>query len=529
MLANLVGTIRDRVILDVGTGTGRAALLLARGGANVTAVDASSEMLAVARRRATEEGASIRFLVGDAHALDFPDRSFDVALSLRVIMHTPHWRQCIAELCRVAERLVIVDYPSAHSFAAIESIARRVAHAVGFETEPYRVFTDRTIAAAFASHGFRIRSVHRQFVLPIAFHKAIGSRRFTMATEALLDRAGLLTFLDRLSRSSPNGARSRNRRNGIYGRPPGAHPGLAGPPGSCLSARRDPQHQRARHRDRDWRSARPGGPRDGCHGDRSRLSHRRDLSAGGRVAGGLSRSQCDGRRRARRSRRQQPACAAWSIAARSACTATSSTRPPTKTRRSGRATSIRERSSKGSRLAREAGARLGIEVTIARPSGIYGPGDRRLLKLFRGVARRRWITLGRGKIYYHLTYIDDLVEGFRLCGEHPAAANRTYILAGGEVTTLERAGRDRRRRGRRARAAPASAGLAVLAGRGRVRSGLRAFRIEPPIYRRRVDFFTKSRAFDISRARREIGYAPQVGLRDGMPRTLEWYRAQGWL
>ncbi|HEV3140895.1 MAG TPA: NAD-dependent epimerase/dehydratase family protein, partial [Vicinamibacterales bacterium] len=90
----------------------------------------------------------------------------------------------------------------------------------------------------------------------------------------------------------------------------------------------------------------------------------------------------------------------------------------------------------GERVAREAAAATGIELTIARPSGIYGPGDRRLLKLFRGVARGRWITLGRGEIYYHLTYIDDLVEGFRLCGEHPSAANRTYILAGGEVTTL---------------------------------------------------------------------------------------------
>ena len=67
--------------------------------------------------------------------------------------------------------------------------------------------------------------------------------------------------------------------------------------------------------------------------------------------------------------------------------------------------------------------------TIARPSGIYGPGDRRLLKLFRGVARRRFVVLGSGDIFYHLTYIDDLVEGFRLCGEVPAAANRTYILA----------------------------------------------------------------------------------------------------
>jgi dihydroflavonol-4-reductase len=53
--------------------------------------------------------------------------------------------------------------------------------------------------------------------------------------------------------------------------------------------------------------------------------------------------------------------------------------------------------------------------------------------------------------------------------------------------------------------------------------------LEPPIYRRRVDFYTKSRAFDISRARREIGYAPSVGLREGITRTLDWYRQRGWL
>jgi nucleoside-diphosphate-sugar epimerase len=55
------------------------------------------------------------------------------------------------------------------------------------------------------------------------------------------------------------------------------------------------------------------------------------------------------------------------------------------------------------------------------------------------------------------------------------------------------------------------------------------FGIEPPLYRRRVDFFTKSRAFDISRARRELGYAPKVGLRDGIRNTLNWYKTAGWL
>jgi dihydroflavonol-4-reductase len=183
----------------------------------------------------------------------------------------------------------------------------------------------------------------------------------------------------------------------------------------------------------------------------------------------------------------------------------------------------------GEVLAREAGARRGIEVTVVRPSGIYGPGDRRLLKLFRGVARRRWVTLGGGKIYYHLTYIDDLVEGFRLCGEHPSAANQTYILAGGEVTTLN----DLVALVADAAGVPVpTAHLPVwpfwIAGAA-CEAVCAPLGLEPPIYRRRVDFFTKSRAFDIGRARREIGYAPQVTLRDGIKRTIEWYRAHGWL
>src|SRR5438552_19020905 len=66
VLANMVGRIQERAVLDVGTGTGRAALLLARGGARVTAVDASEAMLAVARQRASRELLDVKFMTGDA-------------------------------------------------------------------------------------------------------------------------------------------------------------------------------------------------------------------------------------------------------------------------------------------------------------------------------------------------------------------------------------------------------------------------------------------------------------------------------
>ena len=117
VLANFVGRIQGRPILDVGTGTGRAALLMARGGATVTGVDASDEMLAIARQRAREQGLSVTFENGDAHKLPFRDRAFDVVISLRVIMHTPRWTDCVGELCRVADQLVILDYPSRRSVA----------------------------------------------------------------------------------------------------------------------------------------------------------------------------------------------------------------------------------------------------------------------------------------------------------------------------------------------------------------------------------------------------------------------------
>jgi dihydroflavonol-4-reductase len=183
----------------------------------------------------------------------------------------------------------------------------------------------------------------------------------------------------------------------------------------------------------------------------------------------------------------------------------------------------------GERLGVAAAEETGIELAIARPSGIYGPGDRRLFKLFGGVARGQFILLGDGKIFYHLTYVDDLCDGFRLCATVPAAAGRTYLLAGGEVTTLkDLIGITASVAG----VSPPKLRLPVwpfwLAGAA-CEAVCKPFGIAPPIYRRRVDFFTKSRAFDISRARAELGFAPKVGLREGIGRTLEWYRAQHWI
>jgi nucleoside-diphosphate-sugar epimerase len=183
----------------------------------------------------------------------------------------------------------------------------------------------------------------------------------------------------------------------------------------------------------------------------------------------------------------------------------------------------------GERVAGETARRRGLELVIARPSNVYGPGDRGLLRVFRAVARRRWITLGLGRISCHLTYVDDLVEGLRLCGDVPGASGRTYILAGPEVTSLDEFVR---LIAREAGVRPPWLHLPVwpvrLAGAAWDWASL-ALRVEPAPWRARVDFHTRSRSFDTSRARLELGYDPRVGLREGVRRCLEWYKGRDWL
>jgi ubiquinone/menaquinone biosynthesis C-methylase UbiE len=192
LLASVLAPLPGRPIVDVGTGTGRAAIGLARLGADVVGLDASAEMLGVARTRAAEAGVSVRFAVGDAHALPLADREVDAAVCLRVLMHAIDWPRCIAELCRVSKWRVVFDFPSASSAAALESMVRRARLRRGHKVEAYRVFSEREITGALAAQGFRVVDVRRQFVMPIALHKAVGHFGTTRRIERGLEAIGAL-------------------------------------------------------------------------------------------------------------------------------------------------------------------------------------------------------------------------------------------------------------------------------------------------------------------------------------------------
>jgi SAM-dependent methyltransferase len=152
-------------------------------------------MLRVGQARVAKAAVPVGLLRGDARRLPFPDRRFDVTVSLRLLMHVPDWRGCVAELCRVTRRRLVVDYPAVSSAAALQAMGRRVLHGLGRPTEPYRVFRDGAIDEACRAAGFRVQRRQRHFVLPIALHKTVGARGFTRNTEAALAAVGITSLL----------------------------------------------------------------------------------------------------------------------------------------------------------------------------------------------------------------------------------------------------------------------------------------------------------------------------------------------
>ncbi|GAB6906510.1 Methyltransferase domain protein [Desulfosarcina cetonica] len=98
--------------LDIGTGTGQLAVYLARAGFDVTAIDISAAMIAEARKHAADQRLQIEFSTGDAEALDFADRTFDVIVSRNLLWTLPRPHQALMEWRRVLKpggRLMLSD------------------------------------------------------------------------------------------------------------------------------------------------------------------------------------------------------------------------------------------------------------------------------------------------------------------------------------------------------------------------------------------------------------------------------------
>jgi len=181
------------------------------------------------------------------------------------------------------------------------------------------------------------------------------------------------------------------------------------------------------------------------------------------------------------------------------------------------------------RLALAAAGQEGMEVVVVRPCSMYGPGDLRMLKMFRMLSKKTFFKVGPCRENFHAAYIDDVVDGFMRAAEVPGISGEVYIVGGSRYHPLDEY--------------IDTAAAAVGAPRPLLRLpywllfsaawGCEKIFVplgkEPPLHIRRVRFFKNNRAFSIDKARRVLGYTPQVELEQGMRQTVDWYREKGLL
>ena len=154
-------------VLDVGTGTGNAALAAARAGARVTGIDPAARLVEVARDRAQAEGLSAAFAVGDATALEAPDGAFDAAVSVFAVIFTEA-EASAAELTRVVRpggRIVLTTWTTDGTTArAIEAMRA----ALEMPPQPPRWSDPAFVEALFAPHAVGFEQHALAFPAPSA-------------------------------------------------------------------------------------------------------------------------------------------------------------------------------------------------------------------------------------------------------------------------------------------------------------------------------------------------------------------------
>jgi len=170
-----------------------------------------------------------------------------------------------------------------------------------------------------------------------------------------------------------------------------------------------------------------------------------------------------------------------------------------------------------------------LPVVVVRISETYGPGDRRLLKLFKAVTSRFFFMIGKGQNLHQLIYVDDLIRGFSMAAESDHAVGQIFLLVGKEpIATNEMV---------------QSIAVGVQAAPPRIRLPftpfwlaavtmefiLKPLGIQPPLHRRRMDFFRKSFCFQQKKALEILGFSPRVSFQEGVRKTADWYREMGYL
>jgi 2-polyprenyl-3-methyl-5-hydroxy-6-metoxy-1,4-benzoquinol methylase len=181
-------------VLDVGGGHGQLTGALLEAGHGVT-VYGSSEKACGEELSKLVECAAAAFQSGDLLRAPWEGGAFDIVVSYRLLPHVTQWRALVAELCRLARRAVVVDYPTRRSLNALASFFFPLKKQVEGDTRPFTVFGEREIEEAFASQGFTVTARRAEFFLPMALHRALRLAGLSRVLESAARALGLTRAL----------------------------------------------------------------------------------------------------------------------------------------------------------------------------------------------------------------------------------------------------------------------------------------------------------------------------------------------
>lgn len=192
-------------ILDVGGGHGQYTEQLVRRGYSVNILGSSIEANTQVLDLITSD--CCRYIVGDFSRFPFPDKSFDIVISFRLMTHLDNWESFIAESSRVAKHAVVIDFPVIHSLNVTYPLLFKFKRKLeGNSTRPFNVFDEKKVLESFRDAGFSPTSRYAQYFFPMVFHRVLNSSAISKKIEkicrslALTDHFGSPVIL----RAEPN-------------------------------------------------------------------------------------------------------------------------------------------------------------------------------------------------------------------------------------------------------------------------------------------------------------------------------------
>jgi len=173
----------------------------------------------------------------------------------------------------------------------------------------------------------------------------------------------------------------------------------------------------------------------------------------------------------------------------------------------------------GERAVLDVAADKDLPTVVLRPAWVYGPGCPRTGKLFQALRNKRFLMVGKGQNLRHPVYIDDMLQAFELAATRDGVEGEVFVIASDEYVTLEQL-ISAILRVEHSDYRPVRVPLAVMWPVCYVVETMASLlRREPPFSTRSLKFFTENSAFSIAKAKRQLGYAPEVDLITGLEKT----------